>query len=473
MSSASPIAPAQPATRRPAARSSAVTTARAGAWLGAALWAAFAGFAAVLTLVPAVRGAIDGLAQGIALLTLFVAAIVTTFSRRYMRADARPGRFFAGIALLVASVLVFACAGNLLVLAAGWCASGLLLARLIGHAADWAEARRAARRARAAFALGDAALLAALALLGLSAGTVRLDGVLAAAPHLPPAIVVPVALLLVVAAAARCALPPFAGWLLSSMTAPTPVSALMHAGLVNAGGFLLIRFAPLLEAAPLARGTAIAAGLVAALYGVGVMSVRPDVKRALAGSTVSQMGFMIMSCGLGAYAAALWHLVAHGLFKAWLFLGSGSAVGAHCARTTGRSDQALLVAAVALVTLALAGWLVLTTGAAGSLVPLLLGLATAVVTLLGGLRGDAPLPARLAITALVVGLAGFHTAGLALARHLIGPDAAPPLPGWALLILLAGFLAAWVWQQSRQARAAPLPPALYIRLLNAGANRAP
>lgn len=472
MPSASPVSPAAPLARRPAARPHALTPARAGAWLGTALWAALAGFAAVLALVPAARGAIDGLAQVVVLLTLFVAAIVTTFSRRYMRADARPARFFAGIALLVASVLVFACAGNLLVLAAGWCASGLLLARLIGHAADWAEARQAARRARTAFALGDAALLAALALLGLSAGTVRLDGVLAAAPHLSPAIVVPAALLLVVAAAARCALPPFAGWLLSSMTAPTPVSALMHAGLVNAGGFLLIRFAPVLEAAPLARGTAIAVGLLAALYGVGVMSVRPDVKRSLAGSTVSQMGFMIMSCGLGAYAAALWHLVAHGLFKAWLFLGSGSAMGARNAKTGG-PDQALLVGAVALVTLALGGWLVLTTGAAGSLVPLLLGLATAVVTLLGGLRGAAPLPARLAIAALVVGLAGFHAAGLGLARHLIGPDAAPLLPGWALLILLAGFLAAWVWQQHRQARAAPLPPALYIRLLNAGASPAP
>ena len=150
------------------------------------------------------------------------------------------------------------------------------------------------------------------------------------------------ALLLLIAAAARCALPPFAGWLLSSMTAPTPVSALMHAGLVNAGGFLLIRFAPVFEAAPIARAAAVAIGLVAALYGVGVMSVRPDIKRSLAGSTVSQMGFMIMSCGLGAYAAALWHIVAHGLFKAWLFLGSGSSVGMRGDKPAGLSDPATI-----------------------------------------------------------------------------------------------------------------------------------
>ena len=157
-------------------------------------------------------------------------------------------------------------------------------------------------------------------------------------------------MLLVIAAAARCAVPPFSGWLLSSMTAPTPVSALMHAGLVNAGGFLLIRFAPVLEAAPVARAVAMLLGLFGAIYGVGIMMVRPDIKRSLAGSTVSQMGFMIASCGLGYFAAALWHLTAHGLFKAWLFLTAGSRVGIEQNRPQGGLDLTA-AATVALVTL--------------------------------------------------------------------------------------------------------------------------
>ncbi|MBC2669683.1 proton-conducting transporter membrane subunit [Novosphingobium piscinae] len=438
---------------------------RAGRLLATALWSAFALLGAATAVLQGPPAGMTGLETVIALLTLFVAAIVTTFSLRYMRADRRPGRYFTQVGLLVGSVLLFALAGNVIVLAAGWVASGLLLAQLVGHEAAWSEARAAASRSLRTFALGDAAFLAALALLASAAGTIRIDAIVAAAPALPAELTLAAALLLLVAAAARCALPPFSGWLLSSMTAPTPVSALMHAGLVNAGGFLLIRFAPVFEAAPLARIVAVAIGLLAALYGVGVMSVRPDIKRSLAGSTVSQMGFMIMSCGLGAYAAALWHIVAHGLFKAWLFLGSGSSVGTRADKAAGLGSAGM-VTMVATATLALGAWLTLTSAPGGSLVPLLLGLATALATLAAGFGATLPWRARLAIGSLVLALIGFHVAGLTVIEHLVGPDAAAILPPWALLALLAGFLAAWVWQQHRQAR--PLPAALYIHLLNAG-----
>ncbi len=192
----------------------------------------------------------DGAALAIGLLTLFVAAIVASFSLRYMRSDRHPTRFFLTLGALVTSVLTLLFTQNLLVLAAAWCASGWLLASLIGHSGRWAEAHAAARRARHAFFLGDAALITALGILGWHAQSSEVAAVLASAVTLPAPLAAVAALLLVVAAAARCALPPFSGWLLSSMTAPTPVSALMHAGLVNAGGFLLIRFAPVLEAAP-------------------------------------------------------------------------------------------------------------------------------------------------------------------------------------------------------------------------------
>jgi len=452
--------------------------AAAGRSLALVLWLGFAGLALALGLLlaggtlPAGIGSLPGLSAVIGLLTLFVAAIVVTFSLRYMRADRRPAAYFGGIALLIASVMLFVFARHLVVLGIGWLASGVLLARLIGHDTAWSEARGAARRALLTFAVGDAALVVALVLLVSQTGTAQVDAVLAAVPSLPGWVTLSAALLLLVAAAARCALPPFAGWLLSSMTAPTPVSALMHAGLVNAGGFLLIRFAPVFEAAPIARAAAVAIGLVAALYGVGVMSVRPDIKRSLAGSTVSQMGFMIMSCGLGAYAAALWHIVAHGLFKAWLFLGSGSSVGMRGDKPAGLGEPAT-IGGVAVATLAVGAWLTLSPDASGSLVPLLLGLATALATLVEGLTGNIPLRARLAIGGLVAALIGFHAAGLAAMHALLGADAPSLLPPWALLALLGAFLAAWMWQQLRQARARPLPAALYVHLLNAGSAPAP
>ena len=258
------------------------------------LWSALA----LLPLV-ALAWRVDRLTLAFAALTLFVGATVATFSQRYMRADRHVRAYSATVGLLVTSVLVCVASTNMALLALAWIASGVLLARLIGHGDNWPEARAAARRARIAFAMGDSALVAALALLAWHSGSWQIATALAHVASLPAAWALAIACLLLVAGAARCALPPFSGWLLSSMTAPTPVSALMHAGLVNAGGFLLLRFASVFEAAPLARWAAVLVGLAAAVHGLGIMLVRPDIKRALAGSTVSQMGFMIMSCGLG------------------------------------------------------------------------------------------------------------------------------------------------------------------------------
>jgi NADH:ubiquinone oxidoreductase subunit 5 (subunit L)/multisubunit Na+/H+ antiporter MnhA subunit len=405
----------------------------------------------------------DPLALIMIALTLFVAAIIAAFARRYLRADRNRRRFAGDFALLVASVVLFVSSGNLVLLALGWIASGALLARLIGHQHDWTEARAAARRARWAFAIGDAALVAALAILGAATGSADLGRVIDAAGSLSAPVATLAGALLLVAAAARCALPPFSGWLLASMTAPTPVSALMHAGLVNAGGFLLIRFAPVLHAAPGVRLAAVAIGLIAAMHGAGVMLVRPDVKRTLAGSTVAQMGFMIMTCGLGAYGAALWHLVAHGLFKAWLFLGSGSAIGmtGNKARTAAPNGTSVapVIAAITLA-LALAGMM----RGMRIEVPLVLGAATALAALGSALQAPLLPRGRLATGALVAALAGMHLAGLTLMGRVLGPDGPAVLPGPALIALVAAFLGLWVWQMRRPV----LPAALYVHLLNAG-----
>ena len=443
---------------------STITPGRAVAGL---LWLGL-GAAGTAALAGPVLAAGSDLSLALGLLTLFVAAIVATFSLRYMRADAGSDRFFLTLGALVVAVLAFLFTGHLVVLGAAWCASGALLARLIGHDRKWHEAGAAARRARRAFAVGDAALLAALGLLGWQTGAWQVDAVLAGASALPPPLINGAALLLVVAAAARCALAPFSGWLLSSMTAPTPVSALMHAGLVNAGGFLLIRFAPVLEAAPAARIAAVALGLCSALYGIGIMLVRPDVKRALAGSTVSQMGFMIMSCGLGAYAAALWHIIAHGLFKAWLFLGAGSAIGMRA----GKPVAALPGGATLFIAAGTAGvalGVVWFGDGDGGLVPLLLGAATAASALVAALGGKTPTRAKMTALLALAALIAFHAAGLTLAAMAVGADATPLLPGWGLLALLLAFLSAWTWQQHRLASGRGLPLPLYVRLINAGA----
>ncbi|WP_339710010.1 proton-conducting transporter membrane subunit [uncultured Sphingosinicella sp.] len=429
------------------------------------LWFSLVAAAAWVIAMPSLRSEF-GLSFTIGLLTIFVAAIIATFSLRYMRSDSRSARFFLTLSALVASVLTLLFTNNILVLGAAWCFSGWLLAGVIGHSKSWAEAHAAARRTRATFFLGDTALLAALALLGWHAGSLQLDGVLASAVTLPASVKSVVALLLVVTAATRCAQPPFVGWLLSSMTAPTPVSALMHAGLVNAGGFLLIRFAPLLEAAPFARTVAVVVGLCGAIYGIGIMMVRPDVKRSLAGSTVSQMGFMIMSCGLGAYAAALWHIIAHGLFKAWLFLGSGSMIG----MKTGRGETPLsgrMTLGIATGTVGVAICILSFGEGDASLVPLLLAMATAFTTLIASLEGKAQVRAKLLL--LLVALIAFHSVGVLLAGLVIDKDASPLVPEWVHLVLLVVFLGAWTWQQQRFSTGRGLPMRLYVHLINAGA----
>jgi NADH:ubiquinone oxidoreductase subunit 5 (subunit L)/multisubunit Na+/H+ antiporter MnhA subunit len=373
-----------------------------------------------------------------------------------MRADARGKSFAVRMCLLIASVLGFVAARDLVVLALCWIASGALLGLLIRHAQGWAEANRAAGRAWTAFAIGDAALVAAFALLAWGTGTTRIEPVLAGVAELPAWMSLAAALLLIVAAAARCGLPPFSRWLLRSMTAPTPVSAVMHAGLVNAGGFLLIRFAPVMEAAPAARWTAIGLGFLAALWGVGVMLVRPDVKRGLAGSTVAQMGFMVLTCGFGAYAAAAWHLVAHGLFKAWLFLSAGSAIGETSAPALrpAASDAPLAAALLALG----GGGVAIAAGQASS------ELLALTLTAAGGLAlaGAVLMTSyRLALLPVLIGVITANLAGVALFAWTLD-HRAPPLAGAgiAALVLAAALLAAWV----RQARGQALPPALYARL---------
>lgn len=437
-----------------------------------AIWVAAIGLwtvvgAGVVLAALAISGLLpdrNGLAIVLVLLTSFVAAIVMSFSTRYLRADPRRRAYAVQVVLLAASVCAFVASRNVLLFAAAWLASGQLLAKLIGHVSDWQAAAYAERRASRSFTVGDTALLVALVMLALHAHTLDLAVMIAASASLGQPYVTLAALLILMAAMARSALPPFSGWLLGSMTAPTPVSALMHAGLVNAGGFVLIRFAPTIEAAPLVQVGAVAAGLIAALWGTGILLVRPDIKTGLAGSTIAQMGFMVLTCGLGGYAAALWHLVAHGLFKAWLFLGSGSAIGGLRAAALAPLRPAGVIVTIAAS--ALAGIAMLAVGVPAPVaLPLLLAIATGVVTATRVARG--PGAGWLAIGA--VGVVAVYAAGVtAIDTALARPLGVAPGGIWLPVIVAAIFLFCWAFQIRRQIIGVALPAALYVRLLNAG-----
>ncbi|WP_408590988.1 proton-conducting transporter membrane subunit [Novosphingobium sp.] len=398
-------------------------------------------------------------------LSVLVTLVVLSFARRQLRADPRAASFARmAVGLVIATVLT-GLAGNVLLLAAGWIASGRLMAGMIGHADDWAEARAAARRASLAFAASDLALVGAALLLVRGAGSSDLATILSAVPSMTQAVIAPAAFLLVIAALARCALPPFSSWLMFSLAAPTPVSALMHAGFVNAGGFLLIRLAPVLEAAPSARFSLFAAGIAAAVFGSAIMLVRSDVKGSLAASTIAQMGFMLLTVALGAYAAALWHMVAHGLFKAWLFLGSAGTISSASSRAKALPQP--IPAVIALTTL---------TGAlailqARSDLPLLpLGLACAALLSAFAVGLGAAGRSRLSVitVSVPVMLIALNAGALGVMAAL-QPDAGVPLLSpHAQFGLVSLFLAGGVLQQSLASGARSLPPALYARLIHAG-----
>jgi len=297
---------------------------------------------------------VDGLTRLLAVVTTFVSGIVHSFARRYMAGAKRLKMFYGRLFGLTLIVLLLTAANHLVLFAAAWTAMGWVLADLIGHVQGWPQARAASRYARTFFLGGSTLLAGTLGLLGVRAGAWTIDGVLAAVETLSVPVVVGAAALLLVTAMVQSALVPFHRWLLSSMTAPTPVSAFMHAGLVNAGGVLLARFAPVVFEVPIVMGGVVVVGGTSALLGQAWMLVQTDVKRYLGASTVAQMGFMVLQCGLGYIPAAIAHLFLHGFYKAYLFLASGSVVEHTSPETSGRSGSGI-VEGIATVITAIAG----------------------------------------------------------------------------------------------------------------------
>lgn len=270
---------------------------------------------------------LDAVSAIMLVLVSFVGWIVIRFAATYTDGEPRQTTFLGQMCLAIAAVLALVQAGNLVQLALAWIAMGAVLHRLLLFYPDRVAARRAARKKALSVWTGSVALAGAVILLTFAYGTTDIAAILVAARSgdAPPTAIA-ATVLIAVAAILKSAQAPFHGWLTEVMEAPTPVSALLHAGVVNAGGFLLIRFADVMLAAPFVLALLAMVGGFSALFGGLVMLTQPAVKTSLAWSTLAQMGFMIMQCGLALFPLALLHIVAHSLYKAHAFLSAGGAV---------------------------------------------------------------------------------------------------------------------------------------------------
>lgn len=311
---------------------------------------------------------VDGLAAVMLTVIGAVASCVYVYSLEYMREDPGQRRFFALLDFFVAAMGLLVLAGNLVVLVAGWAAVGLASFLLISFYREKTESLGAGLQALAANAIGDAALLLAIALLPAGAGDLTtLHTVNATAV---PGGMATIAALLVVAASAKSAQGPLYFWLPSAMAGPTPVSALIHAAtMVAAGVYLLCRTHAVLDLAPDVLTTVSWVGVVTAIL-AGIASLQQEnYKRGLAYSTLSQLGYMFAAVGFGAPFAAFFHLFTHASFKALLFLVAGVVIHAtdgeeRLAKLGGLRKQLPMAAALALIgSFALIGLPILTSGA--------------------------------------------------------------------------------------------------------------
>lgn len=272
--------------------------------------------------------ATDAAGALLALLIAFLGWIIGDYSRRYLRGEPGQGRFLVAYLATLAAVSSVVASGHLALLIAAWAASSISLHHLLTFYPERRAAIVVAHKKFLASRLAELCLLAAAVLLYREWGSLDLAAIAtsAARPGALPASAHLAATLIAIAVLLKCAQLPLHGWLIQVMEAPTPVSALLHAGVVNLGGYVLIRLAPLISASMAAQTVLVAVGSLTAVIAGLVMLTRITIKVRLAWSTCSQMGLMVMECGLGLYDLALIHLLAHALYKAYAFLTAGEAV---------------------------------------------------------------------------------------------------------------------------------------------------
>lgn len=289
------------------------------------------------------------------LLVAGVGWVICRFSQRYLDGDPNQGRYFNWMGFTLGAVSLTVLSANLFLMTFGFLLTSLGLHQLLLHFSDRDEARFPANLKFFFSRMGDLCLLGSAVILYRTLGTAdlpqifeTLKNVNASAEALQSELTI-AAFLLAGCAVFKSAQFPFHTWLPETMEAPTPVSALMHAGIVNGGGYLLIRTAPILVLAPNALWAVAGLGAFTAIFAAVAMQSQSSVKRSLAWSTIAQMGFMMLQCGLGAFSAAMLHIVAHSLYKAHAFLNSGNVLNDKKATAGGEREPHVIPESISIV----------------------------------------------------------------------------------------------------------------------------
>ena len=270
---------------------------------------------------------LDQLSVCFVLLITGVGTLIHIYSIGYMEHDPDRRRFFAYLNLFLAAMLILVLADNYLGLYLGWEGVGLASYLLIGFWQHKPSAATAAKKAFVVNRVGDIGLAVALMVMFNAFGSVSFTAVFEGAPGAGDGVLTGIGFMLLLAACGKSAQVPLQSWLGDAMEGPTPVSALIHAAtMVTAGVYLITRSGPIFDLAPAAQTGVVVVGAVTLLFGAIIGCAKDDIKKALAASTMSQIGYMVLAAGLGpaGYAFAIMHLLTHGFFKAGLFLGAGS-----------------------------------------------------------------------------------------------------------------------------------------------------
>ncbi len=428
-------------------------------------------------LALALGARVDGLTVAMLVTVTLIGAAVARYAERYLDGDPGQARFSQWLSYTLSAVLLVIVSSNLAMFFVGWIGTSHGLHRLLTFWSERPAALLAARKKFLISRIGDAMLLLAFALVARRFGSLEFSEIFARVGSASEGELLPIALLLVLGAMTKSAQFPFHTWLPDSMETPTPVSALMHAGIINAGGFLLIRMSPLLGEAPTSLVPLALGGAFTALLGSVAILAQTDVKRKYAWSTVAQMGFMMLQCGLGAFAAAALHMVGHAFYKGHAFLAAGSvvdpSVAAPSARVGGRVHGPLAIAlalAAGFAVVALVGPLAGVDAASKPGLPVLgsvLALAIAQMLLTEGSAARRSLRTLTGAIGIGAAFAAAYFAGVAAFGSLLGPAIPSALPatapgiGLISLVLIALFVVAFGVQHglapnasSRLARAA-------------------
>ncbi|MEO7058855.1 MAG: putative inorganic carbon transporter subunit DabA [Lapillicoccus sp.] len=402
------------------------------------------------------------------LLVSGIGLVVAAYSARNLIGQEGLVRYAVLETATVAALALAVTASSLLVIAAGWTVATVTLSSLVAHAGT-ARSRRSARQIRFRLLVGDALLWGAVVVVGAGVGTLDRAGLAERVNAAPAGAVTLAALLIVGAGVVRSALLPAHRWLPETAEAPSPVSALLHAGMVNGVGVLVLLLWPVVEGAPAARVLLLVLGAATAVVATAQMRTRADVKGRLAASTSSQMGYLAVQAALGVPAAVLAHVIGHGVWKASLFLGAGGAVERSLGRDatpTARSSRltgvgagaAAVVAVAAAAVFPVSSWPRLT--APGELLPLAMAVAVCWVALIAVVRHQGGRAVRALAAALVLAVGVAYVVGLrALGDELVVAVGEPkawaspegwPTAGAVLLLLGIGVAGARVDRAARR-----------------------